>query len=104
MTEIIQVQGEGQVATNRAGPHPEDMGDTPRPEDVYEALERLPPNVVGEVIDGELYVSPRPATPHARSTSRLGVLLAPFDIGTEGLGGWIILDEPELRLGPRPDV
>ncbi len=104
MSEDIQVQGEGQVATAGTGPHPESMSDTPRPESVYEALERLPPNVVGEIIGGELYVSPRPASPHSRASSRLGAILGPFDMGTQGLGGWIILDEPELRLGPGPDV
>ncbi|NMO20461.1 Uma2 family endonuclease [Pyxidicoccus fallax] len=80
------------------------MSDKPGPEDVYEALERLPENVVGEIIDGELYVSPRPALPHMRAGSRLLALLGPFDLGTEGLGGWIILAKPELRVGPRPDV
>jgi Uma2 family endonuclease len=82
------------------------MSDKPGPESIYEALERLPPNVVGEIIDGTLYVSPKAALPHARAGSRLGILLGPFDMGTQGLGGWIILDEPELRLGTssKPDV
>jgi Uma2 family endonuclease len=63
-------------------------------------LEALPENVVGEIIDRELFVSPRPASPHAMATSRLGaLLLSRFDLGEPGPGGWFILDEPELHLG-----
>ena len=66
----------------------------------YEDLEALPPNMVGEIIAGELYASPRPAFPHARAYSRLGgVLMGPFDLGWNGPGGWVLLDEPELHLG-----
>ena len=66
----------------------------------YEDLETVPPNCVGEIVDGELYVSPRPASPHARAASRLGMLLGtPFDMGKGGPGGWILLVEPELHLG-----
>jgi Uma2 family endonuclease len=66
----------------------------------YADLEALPPHVVGEIIAGELHVSPRPAAPHAWASSRLGgELMAPFDRGRGGPGGWIILDEPELHLG-----
>jgi Uma2 family endonuclease len=68
----------------------------------YDDLLKLPENVVGEIIDGELHVSPRPATPHARSSSVVGVDLGgPFDRppGGDGPGGWWILDEPELHLG-----
>jgi Uma2 family endonuclease len=66
----------------------------------YEDLETVPPNRVGEIVDGELYVSPRPASPHARAASRLGMLLGgPFDLGEGGPGGWLIVDEPELHLG-----
>ncbi len=32
------------------------------------------------------------------------LLGAPFDLGVGGPGGWVILDEPELHLGPRPDI
>lgn len=68
-------------------------------------LEALPDNVIGEIIDGELHVQPRPATPHAQASSTLGgVLIGPFRLGKGGPGGWIILDEPELHLGRLPDV
>jgi Uma2 family endonuclease len=65
----------------------------------YEDLKRVPEHLVAEIIDGELYTSPRPAARHARASSLLGVLLGgPFDRGRGGPGGWIILDEPELHL------
>jgi len=65
----------------------------------YEDILRLPEHVVGEIIDGELIVSPRPAPLHARASFSLGVWIGgPFDHGRGGPGGWIILDEPELHL------
>lgn len=71
-------------------------------------IEALPEHVVGEIIDGELFVSPRPASPHAMATSRLGaLLLSRFDLGEPGPGGWFIVDEPELHMGEDvlvPDV
>jgi Uma2 family endonuclease len=67
----------------------------------YADLEAVPPNKVAEIINGVLHVFPRPAPPHARTASRLGgELMGPFDIGRGGPGGWHILDEPELHLGP----
>lgn len=66
----------------------------------YADIEALPPHVVGEIIDGELVVSPRPAPPHANATSVLGSLLnTSFQLGMGGPGGWWIVDEPELSLG-----
>ncbi len=74
----------------------------------YEDLVRLPENMIGELIDGEIYASPRPSGPHARFTSVLEVLISSrYDVGIKGPGGWWILFEPELHLGPDtvvPDV
>jgi len=65
----------------------------------YEDILRLPENVVGEIVDGDLIVSPRPAARHAMASSAIGGELAgPFQRGRGGPGGWIILDEPELHL------
>ena len=65
----------------------------------YEILNEVPDTKVGEIVFGELYVSPRPALPHASASSILGGLLTgPFWFGQGGPGGWIILDEPELHL------
>ncbi len=66
----------------------------------YDDLVRVPEHYVAEMFDGELYASPRPAMPHARAASVLGVKLGePFDVGGNGPGGWLILHEPELHFG-----
>lgn len=66
----------------------------------YEDLLALPDHVVGEIVGGELHVSPRPAPRHAAAASALGEELGPpFKRGRGGPGGWWILDEPELHLG-----
>jgi Uma2 family endonuclease len=66
----------------------------------YEDVLNAPENKVAEILDGELFLSPRPAPRHSVASSRLGVALAPFDDGQEGTpGGWWILDEPELHFG-----
>lgn len=55
---------------------------------------------VAEILDGALYLSPRPALPDASVASVLGSeLMPPFHRGRGGPGGWLILDEPELHLG-----
>ena len=68
--------------------------------ELYKELEGLPENVVGEIINGELVATPRPAPKHARASSALGVLLCgPFDLGSNGgPGGWWILDEPQVHF------
>ena len=66
----------------------------------YDDLLALPEHVVGEIIAGELIVSPRPAPRHAVATSVLGGELGPpYHSGRGGPGGWWILDEPELHFG-----
>jgi len=66
----------------------------------YEDICRLPENVIGEIVDGDLVVSPRPAPRYAIATSYLGgELTGPYGRGRGGPGGWLILDEPELHLG-----
>lgn len=65
----------------------------------YADLEAVPEGKVAELVDGELFVFPRPGFPHARAASGLGIELGgPFDRGRGGPGGWIILDEPELHF------
>ncbi len=74
----------------------------------YADIEALPPHVVGEILFGSLQVQPRPARRHSAAASGIGgILTPPFNFGSNGPGGWIILDEPELHLGPHvvvPDL
>ena len=74
----------------------------------YEDLLQVPEPLVAEILNGELHTHPRPASRHARASSMLGGKLAdPFDLGSGGPGGWWIIDEPELHLGPQimvPDL
>jgi Uma2 family endonuclease len=65
----------------------------------YEDLLAVPDHLVAEILDGELYATPRPSPRHADASSGLGgALRGPFDRGRGGPGGWRILDEPELHL------
>jgi Uma2 family endonuclease len=66
----------------------------------YQDLLEVPDNLVAEILDGDLYGSPRPALPHTQVASTLGgELHAPFGRGRGGPGGWRLLDEPELHFG-----
>lgn len=80
--------------------------DAPERRPTYADIEALPAHVVGEILAGELVVSPRPALPHANAASTAGALLnVAFQLGIGGPGGWWIVDEPELslKLDPRFD-
>lgn len=74
-----------------------------RPFATYADIEALPDHVVGEILAGELVVSPRPAIRHLNAVSTLSALLnVGFHIGLGGPGGWWILREVELSLGVDP--
>lgn len=90
------------LMTTRRPPEPES---TERNDPSVEAdFQAAPADMVAELLDGELHLSPRPARPHTNAASRLGILIGgPFWLGTGGPGGWVILDEPELHFGSRPD-
>jgi len=65
----------------------------------YEDVIAAPEEKVAELVEGDLYLSPRPAPRHGRVSSALGSdLHDAFDRGRHGPGGWWILDEPELHL------
>ena len=60
----------------------------------------MPAHRVAEIVDGTLHTHRRPAMPHARASSALGVKVGgPFDYDAGGPGGWWIVFEPELHLG-----
>jgi Uma2 family endonuclease len=66
----------------------------------YEDVLNAPEHKVAEIIDGVLYLSPRPAFPHGIATTALAAdLYSPFSKGRGGPGGWWIVIEPELHFG-----
>jgi Uma2 family endonuclease len=68
----------------------------------YEDLLEVPDHLVAEILDGELIASPRPASPHAYTSSAIGADIHGAFHGAGGggrHGGWWIIDEPELHLG-----
>lgn len=84
----------------RPAAHAPAMGGSRQRKASYADLEALPEHLVGELIDGELYASPRPASRHAVATIELThELMGPFGRGQGGPGGWRLLIEPELHLG-----
>lgn len=88
----------GPLEEARPAAHAPGMGGGKR-KATYADLEAVPPHRVAELVDGELYVSPRPASPHARAAGWLyGELHGPFNRGLGGPGGWLLLAEPELHL------
>jgi Uma2 family endonuclease len=82
----------------------------PKRKATYDDVLAAPEHKVAEILDGELFLSPRPGSPHARASSRLGAVLDAFDGEPRDPaqpGGWLFLDEPELHLGPDvvvPDI
>jgi Uma2 family endonuclease len=66
----------------------------------YEDVLNAPEHKVAEIIDGVLYLSPRPAFPHGIATTALAAeIYQPFSNGRGGPGGWWIVIEPELHFG-----
>jgi Uma2 family endonuclease len=73
--------------------------------EVLEAWRNAPPHTVAEIVDGTLSLLPRPRPRHAKTTFALSRQLGCFGDPDEGEpGGWVVLIEPELHLGTRPDV
>lgn len=76
------------------------MSDPIKRNATYDDLMELPENVVGEIIGGDLYATPRPRAGHARLHAALcGRVQSGFGERRSGAGGWWILSEPELRFG-----
>jgi Uma2 family endonuclease len=73
--------------------------------EVVDGYLHAPSTMVAEVIDGALSLLPRPRRQHAHAAGRLLGALGPYSNPRgDDPGGWLILPEPELHLGPRPDI
>ena len=65
----------------------------------YDDLFNIPEHMIGEIIEGELIVSPRPSIEHIHAGAILGNELGYlYHFGRGGPGGWIIYPEPEIKL------
>src|SRR5450755_2102458 len=66
-------------------------------------IEALPPDLKGEILDGELYVMTRPRARQVELGSLIGGdLVPPFRRGRGGPGGWWILAPPGIELPGSP--
>ena len=66
-------------------------------EATYEDLLKVPEHLVAEIVDGELFTSPRPGSRHGHATGKLFTQLQRlFDEEREE---WWFVFEPELHLG-----
>lgn len=75
----------------------------------YDDLLAYPEDVKAEVLGGEIYVQPSALPDHCHAQFALGHFIGgPFHGYGDGPGGWWILPEIDVRLGPhdivRPDV
>ncbi len=75
----------------------------------YEDVLAAPAHVVAQLVDSTLITHPRPTYRHALAGTILAGSLSGSFHGTDGggPGGWVILFEPELHLGPHvlgPDI
>ncbi len=75
----------------------------PKRKATYDDVLAAPEHLVAEILDGELFLSPRPAYRHARASSIAGARITTAFDGPPGdperPGGWWILFEPELHFG-----
>lgn len=78
-----------------------DVATSKRPATYQDVLD-APEHLVAEIVDDELFLSPRPAMPHAVASSQLGAqVITAFGgdgPGAAGPGGWLVLFEPELHF------
>lgn len=86
--------------------HSRDMSEPYKRDATYADLEALPERLTGEIIDGDLWAFPRPASGHAIVLGELGRRLGPL-ADDDGPSGWVLLNEVEVRFGPHllvPDI
>jgi Uma2 family endonuclease len=68
-------------------------------------LDALPPDTVGEIINGVLYTMTKPRARHQLVALAIGAdLRSPFGLGRNGPGGWWIITEPGIELPNTPEI
>lgn len=77
------------------------MAEPAKKKAAYDDLFNIPENTTGEIINGELVVTPRPSRKHIYAATALGSVIVPsYQFGRNGgPGGWVIMIEPEIKLG-----
>ncbi len=85
------------------------MSEPAKKKATYEDLYTIPENMTGEIINGELVVTPRPSRKHGFAATALSTKIgAPYQFGEGGgRGGWIFIVEPEIGFGENvlvPDI
>jgi Uma2 family endonuclease len=68
-------------------------------------LDALPEHLKGEIVEGELFVQPRPRFRHARASAFLSHFVGgAYDFDEDGPGGWWIVGEPGIELPDAPEI
>ena len=76
------------------------MGSLIRRRATYETLLAVSKRPVAEIVDGNLYTSPRLSVTAATCAFSLGATLGhAFQLRSNGAAGWWLLSQPELQLG-----
>ncbi len=76
------------------------MAEPPQKRATYQDVLDAPPDKVAQVIDGVLYLQPRPVFAHQTIAGGIGAELElPFRRGRGGPGGWLLVPEPEVHFG-----
>lgn len=77
-----------------------------KPNATYQDVLDAPEMLRAEIIEGDLYMQPRPASPHGFASDIVGAeLIYQFQMDRGGPGGWWIKVEPEIHFeGEKPNV
>ncbi|MDI3286147.1 Uma2 family endonuclease [Polyangium sp. 15x6] len=75
----------------------------PNAPEVEAAYDAVPEEQIAEIIDGELHVQPGQHLLHCLAKTRLIQQLVPLPSRHGEPDGWVLLSNPVLHFGPRPD-
>jgi Uma2 family endonuclease len=79
------------------------MAELAQVESLYQIIEKLPPNYVGEIVDGVLQAHPRPSARHGIVATRLAAAInSTYDVAKPG--GWWVIAEPEVHFARDQEV